>query len=129
LSSVHKALVTTVIVGSVLLSVVAGARPGDAFVIDSNNALVQAAHSLKELANSKAADCFETDVKKCLPMKSSGIQATGTLAQVVVHSDVVAAVQTATNTIASLNERVSTQPVNVPAPRTEPASNFVPLTH
>jgi beta-lactamase regulating signal transducer with metallopeptidase domain len=124
-SSVHKALVTTVIVGSVLLSVVAGVRPADAFVID-NNALVEAAHSLKEqIANSKSADCFEADVKKCLHMKSSGIQATGTLAQVVVHSDGVAVVQSATNTIANLNEGANTQPVNVPAPRTEPPPNFV----
>ena len=124
-SSVHKALVTTVIVGSVLLSVVAGVRPADAFVIDSNNALVEAAHSLREqIANSKADDCFEADVKKCLHMKSSGIQATGTLAQVVVHSEGVASVQTATNTIANLNERATTQPVNVPA-RTEPPANFV----
>jgi hypothetical protein len=125
-SSVHKALVSTVIVGSVLLSVVAGVRPAHAFVIDSNNALVQAAHSLKEqIDNSKAADCFESDVKKCLHTKSSGIQATGTLAQVVIHSDSGAAVQTATNSIANLNERATTQPVNVPAPRTEPPPNFV----
>jgi beta-lactamase regulating signal transducer with metallopeptidase domain len=125
-SSVHKALVTTVIIASVLLSVVAGVRPADAFVIDGNNAWVEAAHSLKEqIAGSKAADCFETDVKKCLHMKSSGIQATGTLAQVVVHSDGVAAVQTATNTIANLNEGATTQPVNVPAPRTEAPPNFV----
>jgi beta-lactamase regulating signal transducer with metallopeptidase domain len=126
LSSVHKAFVTMVIVGSVLLSVVAGGRPTDAFVIDSNNALVQAAHSLKDqIANSKAADCFEVDVKKCLHMKGSGIQTTGTLAQVVVHSDGVAAVHTATNPIANLNEGATTQPVNVPGPRTEPPSNFV----
>jgi len=125
-SSVHKALVSTVIVGSVLLSVIAGARPADAFVIDSNNALMQAAHSLKEqIANSKAADCFEAEVKKCLHTKGSGIQATGTLAQVVIHSDGVAAVQTGTNSIANLNERPSTQPVNVPATRTEPPPNFV----
>jgi beta-lactamase regulating signal transducer with metallopeptidase domain len=126
LSSVHKALVTTVIVGSVLLSVVAGVRPADAFVIDSNNALMQAAHSLKnQIANSKAADCFDADVKKCLHMKASGIQVTGTLAQVVVHSDDIAAVHTATNSIANLNERATTQPVNVPALRTEGPSNFV----
>ena len=125
-SSVHKALVTTVIVGSVLLSVVAGVRPADAFVIDGNNALVQAAHSLKEqIANSKAADCFDADVKKCLHMKGSGIQTTGTLAQVVIHSDGTDAVRTATNSIANLNERATTQPVNVPAPRTEPPTNFV----
>src|SRR6185312_1624335 len=94
-SSVDKALVSTVIVGSVLLSVVAGVRPADAFVIDSNNALGRAAHSLQEqVANSNAADCFGADVKKCLHMKSSGIQATGTMAQVVIRSDGVAAVQT-----------------------------------
>ena len=126
LSSVHKALVTTVIVGSVLFSVVAGMRPADAFVTDSKSALVQAAHSFKqEIVNSQADDCFEADAKKCLRIKSSGIQATGTLAQVVVHSDGVAAVQTATNTIANLNEQATTQPVNIPAPRTEPAANFV----
>jgi beta-lactamase regulating signal transducer with metallopeptidase domain len=124
-SSVHKALVTAMIAGTVLFSVVAGIRPADAFVT-SNNVLVQAAHTLKqEIVNSKTADCFAADAKNCLPSKSPGIQATGRLARVVIESDGVAAVQTATNTIANLNEQTTTQPANVQAPRTGPPASFV----
>jgi beta-lactamase regulating signal transducer with metallopeptidase domain len=124
-SFVHKTLIATVVFGCIALNAIGGMRPADSS--DPDNVFVKAAERFRnQLADSKTADCLETDLKKCPHVKNSTIQATGALAQVVVQSEVPSPIETANNTTSDVNDRATTQPQNIPAaPRAEPASNFV----
>ena len=122
-SFVHKTLIATAILGCFALNAIGGMHPADSLVSDTNNVLVKAAQGIRnQLTDSKATECQETDAKKCLHVRSSAIQATGTLAQVVVQSETVSPIQTVSDPISHAMAQSQKAPA---AARPEPASNFV----
>jgi hypothetical protein len=125
-SFVQKMLIAAVILGCFALNAIGGMRPADSLVSDSNNVLVKAAQGIRNrLADSKATECPESDFKKCLHVKSPAIQATETLAQVVVQFETLSPLQTVSNASSHVKETATIQSQSVPTTRAEPTSNFV----
>ena len=108
-SLAHKLLVVTVIVGSVILSVIAGMPPAEKVVAETNTVLQQAANGLvQQRVPRERKECDDPDVKKCVPSTSTAIAAESELGHVVVRSDPNAPLQAGTAAIAHLNEQPAT---------------------
>jgi hypothetical protein len=125
-SLVQKVLVSAVIVGSVVLTLVAAMEPADKVLGKANKALVQATQDLKQqITNHDRAACAEPSLKKCLPA-GAAIAAESKLGQVEIRSDNNPPLQNGTPTFAQLNEPQPVQPpqITVPTPRPEPVPSF-----
>jgi beta-lactamase regulating signal transducer with metallopeptidase domain len=125
-SMAHKLLVVTVIVGSVILSVIAGMPPAERVVAQTNTVLQQAANGfVEQIVPRESKECAEPDVKKCVPLTSTAIASESELAQVVVRSDSYTPLQAGTTAIAPLNEKLATTIPDVPAAK--PVLEQVPV--
>lgn len=126
-SLVQGALVSAVICGSVMLTVVAAMQPGDKVIGQANKVLIRATQDLKQIANPAAPDCAEPNSKKCLPPTSSAVAADNKLGEVVIRPDSNSPLETGAPTIVLVNEPQTAQPPVVPTPPTpkpEQVSSF-----
>lgn len=115
-SLTHKLLVVTVIVGSVILSVIAGMPPGESVVAQTNTVLQQAANDLmQQMVPREDKECAEPDVKKCVPRMSTVIAAESELGQVVIRSNPTVSLRAGTVAIAHLTEKPATTVPGAPS--------------
>jgi beta-lactamase regulating signal transducer with metallopeptidase domain len=124
-SPAQRVLVSTVILGSVILTVIAAMQPADRVLTKTNTVLIEATQGFKQqVATQKAPDCAEAELRKCLHAPTTPITAEQRLAEVVID-DRSAPLQTGSATIAHLDEPATVSQPNVTVKsNSDQASNF-----